>query len=531
MANEWISLLKGAPTNNMNLVNTFQDSQAKAIENKKNAYDLYRTQKAQEIVGSSTDAEGNINWDNVFKSGVKAGLGLDAFKQTHAMQLERRAAELQQLQNRRFLESMGYDPTRWDSSAGPNVQVPAGNVPYEGPSQNNYDFITQPQETQIPQAQNPAFGANGVGETAQTPMAPSVQAPSNAQDVVVQGNVGPASKTPMYELPTPAMRDPNAPSAVQEGYYNELWRQKGIPEGQDVMGGAGGANGVGGLQLSTAQMKPAEIDNLNRYLALRGIYVSGQEGLSALEKMAVSSVPMPVMNPMAMMSGKEEYAKEMGRFTTAMAEYPAKVQEARNKLSDAIRGGNWEVFDKDLQKQGNERAIEKQDYDLAGQKTGIFARKVSEPEARVVKLQRTSINDIIAAPDSFAGAYQAAVAKAKSDGSVNQDAIISNLVAMEALPSSDAIYLKALMNTDGSLTSAGKKWITNALVGQRGPSSTWKQNAIDNINQYIIDNGGRAVDWKPASTSTPVTSPTPKPTSKPVKKAPVTKKDPLGLGF
>jgi hypothetical protein len=231
------------------------------------------------------------------------------------------------------------------------------------------------------------------------------------------------------------------------------------------------------------------------------------------------------------MLSKDEQAKEWGRYNQAVAEYPAKVQDARVKLSEAIRTGNYDVLDKSISVAGNRRAEERQEYDLSAQKGNIFIRPVSSEEARVVKQQRAAISDIIAAPDSFAGAYQAAVAKAKSDGSVNEDAIVSNLVAMGALPSSDAIYLKTMMNPDGSLTAAGKKWVVNATVGQRGPNAEWKANAIANINQYIRDNGGRMVEFKATAPKTTITEPTVTTPKKPVQ-SPTTKGKPLsGVTF
>ncbi len=102
---------------------------------------------------------------------------------------------------------------------------------------------------------------------------------------------------------------------------------------------------------------------------------------------------------------------------------------------------------------------------------------------------------------------------------------------MGALPSSDAIYLKTMMNPDGSLTAAGKKWVVNATVGQRGPNAEWKANAITNINQYIHDNGGRMVEFTATPPQTTITEPTVTTPKKPVQ-SPTTEGKPLsGVTF
>lgn len=186
-------------------------------------------------------------------------------------------------------------------------------------------------------------------------------------------------------------------------------------------------------------------------------------------------------------------------FAKAKREWTKNVAENYDKIIGTIDAARGKLYGEDLAGKADSRAVtaqtmaeEAQKYNLAGQKDlKIFDREVSPEEAKVVKLQRATIDDINSATNDFAGAYKASVAKAKSDGSVNQDAIVANLVAMGALPSAEAIQLRALMNPDGSLTNAAIKFITNSAIKQRGPSKEWKTAAVDNINQYIVDNGGK----------------------------------------
>ncbi len=213
---------------------------------------------------------------------------------------------------------------------------------------------------------------------------------------------------------------------------------------------------------------------------------------SELTQRAMAQVPKPVLTP----KGYDVKSRMEARaeYTQKMAEYPALVAQKKADLIKQLEAGQAARFGQGVTREQESRAKETQDYGLAGQKdVEIFARPVSPAEAVVVKLQRATISDIVAATPDFAGAYQAAVAKAKSDGSVNQDAIISNLVAMGALPSGEAVYLKTMMSPDGAILPSGFKWVANKGFGERGPSKAWKTQAIDNINGFIVDNGGKPV--------------------------------------
>lgn len=410
MANEWQSLLQQAPNMaNLNLVRTAQDAYGTAQDQKIKAYDQYRLQKAQEIASKATRADGTMDWDAMFKLGSEAGIGLDTFNQVHKMQTERAQAEVARAQNRMQLESMGYDPTQWDPSQGTIADKTyreqygrdAQPVPFTPPTAEEaraYDFLTAPPaETQIPQAAPTVFGTQGVGETAQTSMPSSAPVQAAPQDVVpaqneviITPNAIPSSGT--FTLPEPPM--PERQVAKTEGYYNELWRAQRDPEAMKRLLGAGVSVGATGTGLSVSNMKPDEIQNLGRYLALRGIQSTNpQEGLTALENMALQSVAQPVLNPMIGMLSKDEQAKEWGRYNQALAEYPAKVQEARVKLSDAIRTGNYDVLDKQISVEQNKRAREQVEW------PEVFAKPFETPSekanARQASASAQGIKDAI----------------------------------------------------------------------------------------------------------------------------------------
>lgn len=467
MANEWQSLLQQSPNiAGQDLIKNFQSAYGTAQEQKKTAYDQFRLQKAQDIVSKARRADGTMDWDAMFKLGSEAGIGLDAFNQVNKMQTERRASEVANAQNRMVLESMGYDPSRWDPSAAPNANVPAASgVPYEGPSTEDYSFLTPKapvaQETQIPQAAPAVFGAQGVGETAQTSMPSSAPVQAGPQDIVVPGNVAPASKTGMYELPAPPMRAPEADQ--REGYYNELWRAQRDPEAMKKLLGAGGATGAGASILSTAKMSPVEQENLGRYLGLRGIAAPDvQSGLTQLEDLVVSGVTPPTINPMIGMMSKDEQAKEWGRYNQALADYPAKVQEARAKLSDAIRTGNYEVLDKQLAVAGNKRAERMQKHELASLTPDAnpnIWKEVTRQEWSKIQDMQAGYDDYRVAEEmyrdnpSLGNIAALATAKLKGNGQpVTMDAIESYILSSGAVPKEQELILKkALRDMDVKL--------------------------------------------------------------------------------
>ena len=509
MANEWQSLLQQSPNiAGQDLIKNFQSAYSTAQEQKKTAYEQYRLQKAQDITSKARRADGTMDWDAMFKLGSEAGIGLDAFNQVHKMQSERRASEVANAQNRMVLESMGYDPSSWDPSAGPRVQAPASGVPYQGPSTTDYGFVapTAP-ETQIPQVAPATFSAQGVGETAQTSVAPSAPVQAGPQDVVVPGTVAPASKAGMYQLPAAPMRDPDLDKS--EGYYNELWRAQRDPEAMQKLLGAG-ATGATGAELSTAKMSATEQENLARYLALRGINAPDvQTGLSQLENMALAGVAKPVINPMLGMMSKDKQAEEWGRYNQALAEYPAKVQEARVKLSDAIRTGNYEVLDKQLAvsankiaQEGNKRAERAQQHELASltpDANPTIWKEVTRQELGKIQDMQAGYDDYRVATSAYmkdpslGNLASVAVAKLKANNQpVTMDAIESYIIASGAVPEErELVFKKALRDLDvGSL--AGSKVLSSLgiKIGTRAMDGTRIENEQQNLEWDIYRRGG-----------------------------------------
>jgi hypothetical protein len=560
MANEWQSLLQGAPNlQNLNLLGNFNTGYSTAVEQKKTAYDMYRQQKAQEIVGKSTRPGGDLDWDMMFKLGNEAGLGLDAFEQVNKMQQARRANEVAVLQHRANLESMGYDPTRWDPSAGNPVQVPAGGTPYVAPTPEEaarYDFLTRvasgesTPETQIPQAQAQQFGAQGVGGTAQIPGAPSAFPAGVPQDVVGDGTArspmdlgegtlsgqAPATKTGMYQLEAPPMRDPDLDSRVTEGYFNRLWRTgRSQADAQRAMG----------LDLASTEVPLFDItgmhgeqkDRLAKFLAMQGINPGEtdaelQTAVQLRKQAVVDAIPQPApVMPEGM--GFEAMAKAQNLNRKNMIDWVKARQEAGIAFDKAMQEGNYAVLEKQLAqtasglaKQASARQEAEFQRDRAAanklKEMGVTDRLLPAPDVKALQdVFIPAIADISNADNGFGGAMQAAIAKAKVDGSVNMDVVISNLVSMGAMPSDQGAKIMAKMTPEAytnfaSMLKAGS--VDQVMSGLRAigidvgtgtgaTNPTWKDQALDNVFQQAQAHGmtesyynkQRSKSWQSAS--------------------------------
>lgn len=553
MAQEWQSLLQQAPNiQNLDLAGTFTKSYQDALSTRKNAYDLYRTQKAQEIAAKASRPDGSMDWDTMFKLGNEAGLGLDAFEQVQKMQAARRANELAIAQNRMSLESMGYDPSTWDVSAGNPMVVPKGKEEFVPPTQEQaakYDFLTAPRpETQIPQAPAQQFGAQGVGETAQTSMAPSGAPAPVAQDVVgpnevvIRPNETPASGT--FKLPelVPDWETKTAPNwetktAPNDGYYNQLWRAQGDQaKALEAMGYSPTASTQPQVFDITGMMDEQK-GRLAKFLAMQGINpgTTDAELQAAVlsRKQAVVDAIQPPATVMPEGTSFEALAKARNINRKNMVEWMQKRQEAGLAFDKNMQEGNYSVLEKQLAqtasglaKQANERQRAEFERDRAAasklKEMGVTDRLL--PAADVKALQDVfipAIADISNAGNGFGGAMQAAIAKAKVDGSVNMDAVISNLVSMGAMPSDQGAKIMAKMTPEAytnfaSMLKAGSVYqVMSGLraigidvgTGTGATNSTWKDQALDNVFQQAQAHGmtesyynkQRSKSWQSAS--------------------------------
>jgi len=306
----------------------------------------------------------------------------------------------------------------------------------------------------------------------------------------------PADNEPGYNY---TIKEPKEYSAVEE----MLRRTGKNPLEIGDVGSAGGvgptfdytalSNSAGGVELKSG------IDNALRKLGKE----PSQEAVNQLLSYAASTVPAP----------RAHYKDGKFDLEGTLADkndYNAKVTKAKQDMIEKLVSGNSTAIGEVLAQSGNVRAEEQQKYDLAGQKTNIFTRPVSKDEAARVRVLNETVDDVIGAKKigGFEGDYQAAVAKAKADGSVNRDVIVANLIAMGSVPSPKAIFVKSMLDANGNLVSdlynLGKGEI-GKFVADEKKRNAWYNGTVENMIQSLARNGGiaRSIDKTPIQPNSP----------------------------
>ncbi len=331
---------------------------------------------------------------------------------------------------------------------------------------------------------------------------PSVSEPSTEPGVMALGEgtiYGKAPEKPVETFTLPPDNEPPYTYTKQEpreySAVEEMLRRSGTnplainPQTTDngpVFDYAQLSKSSGGVQLKVG------IDNALRKLGKE----PGQTSVDELLSYAASSVPTP-----------RKHFKD-GRFDLEATladrnEYAAKVTKAKQDMIEKLASGNTTAIGETLAQAGNVRSEEQQKYDLAGQKSEIFTRPVSKDEAARVRVLNETVDDVIGAKTigGFEGDYQAAVAKAKADGSVNRDAILANLIAMGTVPSSKSVFVKSIMDANGNISldlwNQAKAKFGEEFVTDPKKRDAWYKGTIDNMNQSIARNGGKARDNGP----------------------------------
>lgn len=527
MANEWQSLLQGAPDlDKLNLLGNFNTGYSTAVEQKKTAYDMYRQQKAQEIVSKASRPGGGLDWDLMYKLGSDAGIGLDAFNQVHKMQQDRAAAESALKQQQGLLRSMGEDRTLWDPSAKP-IDV----FMREEAARRNFGTVdTTPTPYVAPTAAESARYDNlGViadelaakeAQARQEPTTPSV--PSSVATPAPVAPVAPSSSPDSMDLgqknivvgqlPAPAMRDPNADDLLNaEGYYNRLWRDTS-DYGTFGATGAGGASGAGvGVtgSFSVESMGDIAKDRLATYLAGRGVDTKDlQTAVDSLESMAINTVPKPVM---VMPEGTtvEAIAKARNLNMKAQAEYAAKVADAKLKFSDDMQKGNYEVLTKQLAqtasglaKRQDARQQRAQEHELASltpDTNPLIHREVTRAELGKIQDMQAGYADYRDAMAAYTrnpslGSIGAlAVAKLKANGQpITMDGIESYILSSGAVPKEQELIMKrALRDMDVAvLLGATAVKLSGLGITEQPIDDTKLKNEKENIEWDIYRRGG-----------------------------------------
>lgn len=200
-----------------------------------------------------------------------------------------------------------------------------------------------------------------------------------------------------------------------------------------------------------------------------------------------------VPNPMAMYTkdGKIDraaYGAEIAKQKQSQIVAKAKAEEAILKARDGLIAKAKEYGVQTIGSEVEKDRQEAHEADYAGRRAGGYQfRPVTQAEATKGRDLVSSYFDIRDGirRGGFEGAYAAALAKAKADGSVNSDAIVGNLIAMGAVPSAQSVYVKSLMNQNGTVGADAwnqiKAVIGDVLFAESGATKKWANDALKNI--------------------------------------------------
>jgi hypothetical protein len=545
---------------NVDAIGAFNQGATDTMERKQKAYDIFKNRKAEEILGSSLRPDGTVDFGKMMVEGQKAGIGYSTLKQVIATQADIMANEYNLANQKMMLESMGVDRSSYD----PNAPVaPVAPVQAEA-VQAQVESVPNP----VVNPTTPMVPAQG---TSQAPVDGSVngtiQVTGQAQNAPT-GNIKDYENDPFANA-NGANGEVKPPDARQ--YWNEMFHNKAKPFSVPTEGQLGPDGKVlnptvsaedADMALSYASkyaINPANPDKTiktpTEILTERVNQLVGN----------VPQVPRPMLPP-----DPTKRTEVINAYNKAVAERSAKIAEAENLVRKEFADHITTKFGQSMQSQGLEvskenLALAKKESerkqlefdrdrqtainmskDIPGGRPAITDAPVNQTSLKM--LQDTfipAIADIQMADKGFGGAMQAALAKAKVDGSVNADVILGNLVAMGSMPSDRAseirmrmtpeayTQIKAMVKAQGADAAKGLTGIFGIKIGE-GTGATnpqWMTSASNNVYQqaqshgmtqkyydWAIKNAGGDVKVKPSlpKTTTPV-PPTTKSEKKPVK--------------
>lgn len=193
-------------------------------------------------------------------------------------------------------------------------------------------------------------------------------------------------------------------------------------------------------------------------------------------------------------------AERVGNIAKTKAEIIQKISnEANMKFDQSVKRDQEARAEK-----GEIRAEKAQSVSidpLTPDKNPILARNVTPAELGKIQDYRRAYVNYQNATKSFEDALDAAIAKAKVDGSVAWDVVVTNLVAMGAWPSSDAVALKQNLDPNVPVEKMvllatieeGKKLgkFAKFFNNPKGATSEWVNKNVKELNSALTDAGGK----------------------------------------
>lgn len=218
---------------------------------------------------------------------------------------------------------------------------------------------------------------------------------------------------------------------------------------------------------------------------------NSDEGIKKYVDKAVSNVGDYVYDP----------AKSPFENRQAEIKNNAEKNKAANEAIKGLSQGVDIVKGQTLASRKDTRDTEQHEADIGSRRKNVGTtefinlRTLSTEEKNATDKMKDAYLDFKAASKigGYEGAYQKALAKAKSDGNVNKDIVVAILAAMGAIPSAKAQTIKALMNENGTISGDIHKLFTtalgNAVYSRSKSEDEWTKNAEKNIIETMKSRG------------------------------------------
>lgn len=498
----------------------FGDLYSKGLDNYEKNYKFQKEKTLNDIFSESTKSDGSFDTEGFLTKTSAAGIGKAATEQWLGQKGAKSDAAVKEAQNAGVMDLLGRKPDvlrDWfEQEKAKKENTPIATTTTPTPEPAAVVKSVEPSQTQV--VDKPKVSEQL--EQLIKPKPTETPTTSATSDMEVETKLTADSgwlPTPDGKTSDPGTYDmaPKADTLMAGKKYDIVEESLRREPGQSIQEKMGGSTSTGFASDST-NWEPAD-DGTNEYRQYRTALDSQLKanGLGStsdyLKKIGESTYKQNIYipNQLAYMSkdGKIDYAAygaEIAKQKESEIKAQAKAEEAIQNAKDKLMETAQKYGVSTIASKEEGRNVEKQEADMQGRRPeGYQYRYVTPTEATKGRDLVSSYFDIRDGlkRGGFDGAYAAALAKAKADGSVNSDAIVGNLVAMGAIPSNKAIYIKSLLNPGGSVTTEGAKQIASFLgtsiekFNESGVAKQWGNDAVSNIKEtakmygYDLDKG------------------------------------------
>ena len=432
-----------------------QRSQAQYQANQASARELWKAKKLASILSVHRKPNGDLDEVAAADAAVKSDLVPEFRAAVLGAEQGEMAKRADIAQNRFLLEQMGAP-----SQVGIYIPPRGGQIPAKPAQEVDATGFTTPDMVQPAQPAPRAAGSVAPEEVNVTASLPAMPAPEM-----------------MTQLPE------------QRGNMAEAldYKPKSVSEmmGSVTGGQIFGDGGEGDAELEwTPEDDATAFRQYGKSLAseAKATGIEPKEMLRKIRDDAASKVLKPIPNPLlATQGGKEGLVK----YTQQVAERALSEQQARAAGSKAVADYRAGLVGKAKEFGASTNEREKFEADMGGRRAGSAGgditrfRAVSPEEKTAGETIANAYLDLKSAESrgGFPGNYAAAMARAKADGNVNEDAIVGHLVAMGAWPDVKSLALKNLMREAPGAPVGDIYKMVKQRLGEPGEGDSKARNA------------------------------------------------------